>query len=339
MSQGYRLNGGVIGFTNSWESDKPGVWDVKAPYLNLNTPPVPAGEYLYTTTGSHTFTVPANVTSICVLVIGGGGGGMYWGGGTVASYRMNGGGGGGLTYKNNISVTPGANYSVAVGAGGVRGAYSSGSTAGGTSSFQGGGINLQATGGNPGRYSTTVYGGTGSGGDSNRTGGMSQGYSSTNYGPAGGGGAAGYTGNGGTGGNRYSGYGSSAGSGGGGGGGGWSTTYYYSFGGGGVGVYGQGTNGGAGGANSNSNGGSPHGGTPSGGTNGGTSRSLSTSSTYNFYQGGGQFGGGGGGSSSTYSGYAGNGQRGVVRVIYGSGRAFPNTNTDLASSAGNQTIV
>ena len=93
MSQGYRLNGGVIGFTNSWESDKPGVWDVKAPYLNLNTPPVPAGEYLYTTTCSHTFTVPANVTSICVLVIGGGGGGMYWGGGTVASYRMNGGGG------------------------------------------------------------------------------------------------------------------------------------------------------------------------------------------------------------------------------------------------------
>ena len=120
MSQGYRLNGGVIGFKHLWESDKTGVWDIKSPFVNNNIPPVPFGEYLYTSIGTHTFTVPTDVTIISVLVIGGGGGGMYWSGTSNASYRMNGGGGGGLTYKNNISVTPGDNYTVVVGAGGVE---------------------------------------------------------------------------------------------------------------------------------------------------------------------------------------------------------------------------
>ena len=78
MSQGYRLNGGVIGFKHLWESDKTGVWDIKSPFVNNNIPPVPFGEYLYTSIGTHTFTVPTDVTIISVLVIGGGGGGMYW---------------------------------------------------------------------------------------------------------------------------------------------------------------------------------------------------------------------------------------------------------------------
>ena len=69
MSQGYRLNGGVIGFKHLWASDKTGVWDIKSPFVNNNIPQVPPGEYLYTTLGSHTFTVPTDVTSICVLVI------------------------------------------------------------------------------------------------------------------------------------------------------------------------------------------------------------------------------------------------------------------------------
>ena len=115
---------------------------------------------------------------------------MYWSGTSNASYRMNGGGGGGLTYKNNISVTPGDNYTVVVGAGGSRGAYSSGSTGGATSSFSGTSANLQATGGNPGRYNSSVSGGIGTGGDSNRTGGSSLGLGASGYGPAGGGGAA-----------------------------------------------------------------------------------------------------------------------------------------------------
>ena len=41
MSQGYRLNGGVIGFKHLWESDKTGVWDIKSPFVNNNIPPVP----------------------------------------------------------------------------------------------------------------------------------------------------------------------------------------------------------------------------------------------------------------------------------------------------------
>ena len=78
MSQGYRLNGGIIGFIHSWTSTKTGVWDVKSPYLNLNTAGEPPGEFQFTTTGSHSWTAPSDVTSICILVIGGGGGGMYY---------------------------------------------------------------------------------------------------------------------------------------------------------------------------------------------------------------------------------------------------------------------
>ena len=54
---------------------------------------------------------------------------------------------------------------------------------------------------------------------------------------------------------------------------------------------------------------------------------------------GGLYGGGGGGSSSVVSATGGNGGQGVVRVIFGPGRAFPSTNTDLASSNGNVTVL
>ena len=36
MSQGYRLNGGHVGFKNNWSSTKQGVWDIKSPYVNSN---------------------------------------------------------------------------------------------------------------------------------------------------------------------------------------------------------------------------------------------------------------------------------------------------------------
>ena len=78
MSQGYRLNGGVIGFKHLWASDKIGIWDIKSPYVNLNIPPDPPGEYQFRSPGTTTFTVPDGVTTLCVLVIGGGGGGKYW---------------------------------------------------------------------------------------------------------------------------------------------------------------------------------------------------------------------------------------------------------------------
>ena len=166
MSYGYRGNGGVIGYVHSWTATKSGVWDTSVRYANqVPAPPNQPGEYQYTTVGSHTFTVPLGITSICVLVVGGGGGGMYYNNNsTTFSYRMNGGGGGGLTYKNNISCAEGDTFAVVVGAGGSRGAYTYGSTAGGTSSFN---TSILATGGNPGRYNQNISGGSGSGGDSN----------------------------------------------------------------------------------------------------------------------------------------------------------------------------
>ena len=66
-----------------------------------------AGSHIYTTSGSHTWTAPAGVTSVCVVAIGPGRKGGYNGCG--------GGGGGALGYINNYSVTPGNEYAVSVG--------------------------------------------------------------------------------------------------------------------------------------------------------------------------------------------------------------------------------
>lgn len=82
-----------------------------------------------TANATYRWTVPAGVTSISVLCIGGGGaggGGALWaeGGadsGSVAKiYSGGGGGGGGLVYSNNLTVVPGTEYVIQVGAGGQR---------------------------------------------------------------------------------------------------------------------------------------------------------------------------------------------------------------------------
>ena len=104
-----------------------------------------------------TFTIPAEVTSLRVRLWGGGGGG-------ADTNSQTGGGGGGLAIKT-LTVTPGAVFSVTVGAGGAR------NSSGGTSSF---GSDVSATGGG-GAGDTTVgnhNGGTGVGGDINATGGF-----------------------------------------------------------------------------------------------------------------------------------------------------------------------
>jgi hypothetical protein len=67
----------------------------------------------FTTTTSTTWTCPANVTQVEVLVVAGGGGG----GGIIAG----GGGAGGVVYVPNYAVTPGTVYTVVVGAGGTGG--------------------------------------------------------------------------------------------------------------------------------------------------------------------------------------------------------------------------
>lgn len=156
----------------------------------------------FTTTGSTTWTCPANVTSIEVLVVaGGGGGGSGDGGG-----GMGGGGGGGVVYNSNYPVTPGTVYTVTVGAGGSGAVWSGtvAATPGGNSVFDsitayGGGIGSNAT--SPTTYQSGGNGGSGGGG----SGGYHPGAGTTGYlGIAGGAGGLGIYGqghNGGAGGN------------------------------------------------------------------------------------------------------------------------------------------
>lgn len=112
-------------------------------------------------TSSSTFTVPPGVTTVYVTMCGGGGGG---GGGCVGSTSTcNGGNGGGAGayFKKPCIVTPGATYTITVGAGGAGGAGSTTTSgqpgqAGGTSSF---GNLLSATGGGGGRGATRTANG------------------------------------------------------------------------------------------------------------------------------------------------------------------------------------
>jgi len=105
-----------------------------------------------------TFTVPATVTAVKVTVVGGGGGGME---DSNAGTKM-GGGAGGAAIKAITGLTPGADITVVVGAGGAV------NVAGGDSNFGG---YCSATGGEQGG-SSVAYGGGGAGasGDTNFTG-------------------------------------------------------------------------------------------------------------------------------------------------------------------------
>lgn len=109
------------------------------------------GEQVYDIPGTYTWTVPAGVTSICVVCVGGGAGTAANVDGIGTAYY--GGGGGGLTYKNNISVTPGDSYTVIVGSGNGAGG------AGGNSSMSGTSISMTAGGGQVGTRSAASSGG------------------------------------------------------------------------------------------------------------------------------------------------------------------------------------
>lgn len=101
--------------------------------------------------GTTSWTVPANVNSVDVIVVGGGGG---------ASGREGGGGGaGGISYQKGYSVTSGQVISIVVGNGGTAGlASGADGSAGGLSSFG----NLTANGGFGGKLAGTGgLGGTG----------------------------------------------------------------------------------------------------------------------------------------------------------------------------------
>lgn len=130
----------------------------------------------FTTVETTSWTAPAGVTSVEYLVVGGGGGGGARGGG--------GGGAGGLQ-TGTLSVTPGASYSVVVGAGGAGGIL-------GTQHGQNGASSTFAS-------ITSKGGGGGANFDSGATPGFSGGSGGGAWAAAGGNGTAGQGNNGGTG--------------------------------------------------------------------------------------------------------------------------------------------
>jgi hypothetical protein len=288
---------------------------IGSPVLSQSTATLPSsGDIAYVTTGTYSWTAPAGVTSVNVVAVGGGGGGGY-------QWSSGGGGGGGLGWKNNISVTPGTAYTVVVGQGGqsTPNANNNSSNLGGTSYFISTSVVAGYGGGRGGANSNGASGGYGGGwvGDGGGRGGDGAWDGSWNYGGAG---AGGYAGNGA---NTYGGSssGNAAPAGGGGGTGGWYSSTYGVPAGGGVGIYGQGSSGGASGQYYGGGGGS-------GGQQGrgGEGSGQSGYQTIN----GGAFGGGGGGSGTSYGGGWGGG--GAVRIIWGTGRAFPATNAGTLTS-------
>jgi len=70
------------------------------------------------TTGTTTWTVPANITSVDAFVVAGGGGGGSTGDVPYRSLGSGGGGAGGMIEKTSITVTPGQIINLTVGAGG-----------------------------------------------------------------------------------------------------------------------------------------------------------------------------------------------------------------------------
>jgi len=254
----------------------------------------------FTVPGTYTWTAPVGVTTVSAVAIGGGGGQT-----TTHFAGGHGGGGGGLGWKNNITVVPGQQYTVVVGAGGGV------DTPGGISYF----VNTSTVAGRGGNGRT---GGTfvGDGGGNGGAGGLS---TESFYDVGGGGGAGGYAGTGGAGGNGgTTSFNGSAGSGGSGGGGA-GNKYIGGGGGGGVGIFGQGVSG-SGGTTGDPRFTNTYGTAGSDGTNGGGGGFDGTGG------GGGLYGGGAGAKSfNTGSPTYGVGGGGAVRILYGLGQTYPIT--------------
>lgn len=133
--------------------------------------------------GTFTWKVPACAEQICIDMWGGGGGG----GGGQNSLPSSGGGGGGGGYGSQcFAVTPGTSYTVVVGAGGSGGSGCNGcspgtnGTGGGTSSVNGTGISMSATGGGFGTGSTSSTPGSGGSGGTSTASSNAQGANGSN---------------------------------------------------------------------------------------------------------------------------------------------------------------
>jgi mucin-19 len=255
---------------------------------------------------SRTWTVPANVSSVNVLIVAGGGGG----GSSNSLKTGGGGGGGGVVVATNFAVTGGSSISVNTGSGGAGGNCANG-WRGGNSTFG----SLTAIGGGWGSGCSATQGSGGSGGGGHFRAGASA--TQATLGTASNGVNIAAYGN--VGGDASSGDYSSGGGGGGGGAGG--------AGGAGTGSGGTGTggNGGQGIANAfrtNSNiiygsggGGGGHATGGTGGTNAGNGCGTDTSGVGGIHGVNETGGGGGGGMKCQVS--AGNGGSGIVVVRYG----------------------
>jgi hypothetical protein len=120
------------------------------------------GQVVYDTPGSYTWTCPAGVTSVSVVVVG---------------YPNSGGTAGALAYKNNISVTPGVGYAVVISNSDARSYFNATGTV-----SAGGGSARTGDGGGDGAKGAGGYSGTG---------GTFSGFSPGSPGTAGAGGAGG----------------------------------------------------------------------------------------------------------------------------------------------------
>jgi len=129
----------------------------------------------FTTVGSTSWTAPADVTQVEVLVVAGGGSG--------GSNNAGGGGGGGLIYNNQYPVTPGQTYTVTVGTGGISQAGSGGTNSGyqGTLSQFGNLVATPGSGGYGGNGQRGQESGSGSGGGGCRSVGPGAGFAGQGF--------------------------------------------------------------------------------------------------------------------------------------------------------------
>jgi len=153
----------------------------------------------FTSTGADTWTCPAGVTSIELLVVAGGGGGS-------APYYAGGGGAGGVIHDTDYTVVPGVVYDLSVGAGGTAGDATAGGDSVWNVNAEGSGITFTSDGGGRGGGGggSNNGGSGGSGGGDDNEGGGGGGSSTqtspsgaTGYGNAGGASVAGVGGGGG----------------------------------------------------------------------------------------------------------------------------------------------
>lgn len=120
-------------------------------FATASTSPTTSAQY-----ATRTWTVPAGITSVDVLVVAGGGGG---GSSNGCCYDAGAGGGGGVVVATNFAVTPASNLTVLTGQGG-RGTYCGNGYDGGRSQFG----SLLAIGGGRGGGCSVSVGSGGSGG-------------------------------------------------------------------------------------------------------------------------------------------------------------------------------